>query len=251
MDSSLKKLDMLKELVTELESDAFFPKYVQELFLSELRLAKIRSEQQKILDQYKNSSDLLINIGAGDQGKPDWVNLDVFSCLGVNCIYDCRKSLPFPNNSVKGIFCEHFLEHMDYEEEAPRFLSECYRVLKRNGVIRLIVPDIEMYLHAYCERGWEKISTIRGIDSEHTDLYYKSGHPYKFNYKTKAELINFVFRQKYQHKYGYDYETLENLLYESGFSQVQKQGFCRSLMPELCIDRDIRASESLYVEGIK
>jgi hypothetical protein len=65
------------------------------------------------------------------------------------------------------------------------------------------------------------------------------------------ELINFVFRQQYEHKYAYDYETLEFILYKYGFSKVQRQAFGKSLMDELSIDQQIRASESLYVEAIK
>lgn len=60
-----------------------------------------------------------------------------------------------------------------------------------------------------------------------------------------------MFRQGYEHKYAYDFKTLEFLLYKHGFSKVQLQHFCKSMMPEICIDQEIRASESLYVEAVK
>ncbi len=69
--------------------------------------------------RYKDASDLLVNLGAGNKGKPGWVNVDSYPFTGINCVYDCRKHLPFPDESVKGIFCEHFFEHIDYTEEVP------------------------------------------------------------------------------------------------------------------------------------
>jgi len=105
----------------------------------------------------------LVNLGCGLSGKIGWVNVDIIKFPNVNCIYDCRKSLPFPENSVKSIFCEHFIEHLDYKEEVP-FLTECYRVLRVGGVIRIIVPDAEKYLRVYCEKGWGYLSKIHRLD---------------------------------------------------------------------------------------
>lgn len=205
----------------------------------------LRIKTKSLPQRYENAKDLLVNIGVGSYGKPGWINLDVYPAEGVNCVYDCRKSLPFPDNSVKGIFSEHFFEHLDYVEEVPLFLQECYRVLQHQGVIRLIVPDGEKYLRAYCIEGWQELSEIRPLDAEQTDVHYN------FKYNTKMELINFVFRQGFEHKYAYDYTNLEFLLYKYGFVRVMKQEFGKSQLSELAIDRQIRASESLYVEAVK
>jgi hypothetical protein len=65
------------------------------------------------------------------------------------------------------------------------------------------------------------------------------------------ELINVVFRQYYEHKFIFDYETLEFLLQRYGFSSVCRQSFGESLLEELEIDKPERATESLYVEAVK
>lgn len=238
-----KYLHCQQKLLRRLEQ--VIPQHTYLPFQNELSVAMMRVKSQSVSKRYGNAKDLLVNLGAGSTGKPGWINVDVFAAPGINCIYDCRKSLPFPDNSVKGIFSEHFFEHIDYVEEVPYFLSECYRVLKVGGIIRIIVPDIEKYLQAYCKEGWEELSRIRPLDSERTDFYFNC------RYNTKMELINFVFRQEYEHKYGYDYTTLEFLLYKHGFSTVQRQDFGKSLLDELCIDQQVRASESLYVEAAK
>lgn len=214
-------------------------------FRQELRVAWIRFRNRNISKRYKNAKDLLVNLGSGGKGKPGWVNVDIVKAPNVNCIYDCRKDLPFPDGSVECIFCEHFFEHLDYTEEVPYFLSECHRVLKVGGVMRIIVPDAEKYLQAYCKEGWEDLSEIRPLDTERTDFYFGC------KYHTKMELINVVFRQGYEHKYACDYATLEFLLYRYGFSTVQRQEFGKSFMNELLLDQPRRSSESLYVEAVK
>jgi hypothetical protein len=65
------------------------------------------------------------------------------------------------------------------------------------------------------------------------------------------EVVNAVFRQYFEHKYAYDYATLEFLLKRHGFAEVHKMSFGKSLKPELCLDQASRESESLYVEGVK
>jgi predicted SAM-dependent methyltransferase len=79
----------------------------------------------------------------------------------VNCIYDCRRDLPFADASATVIFTEHFFEHIDYCEEVLVFLSECWRVLEPGGVIRIAVPDAEKYIRAYCSEGWEELARGR------------------------------------------------------------------------------------------
>ncbi|MEZ5582520.1 MAG: hypothetical protein R3F37_06985 [Candidatus Competibacteraceae bacterium] len=46
-------------------------------------------------------------------------------------------------------------------------------------------------------------------------------------------------------------ETLENLLRKHGFSRITRCRYGQGELPELCIDKEARASESLYVEAIK
>ncbi|MBW4571487.1 MAG: methyltransferase domain-containing protein [Tolypothrix carrinoi HA7290-LM1] len=232
-------------IINRFWQEQLIPQYAYLNSQYEISAALIKAKSKKLSQKYENAKDLLVNVGAGPHAKADWINVDISEAPGINCVCDCRKSLPFPDNSVKGIFTEHFFEHIDYVEEVPLFLSECYRVLKPGGIIRIIVPDIEKYLYAYCQGGWEELSIIRPLDSDLTDFHFK------FKYNTRMELINFVFRQQYEHKYAYDYETLEFILYKYGFSKVQRQAFGKSLMDELSIDQQIRASESLYVEAIK
>ncbi len=221
------------------------PVHVYDTLKSEARLACVRLRAPLVRRRFLRSRDLLVNVGAGRHGRPGWVNVDPFPAGGVNCVYDCRKSLPFPDGSVRGIFAEHFFEHIDHTEEAPAFLSECARVLEPAGVLRLIVPDAGAYLRAYCEEGWDGLRKLRGLGPGNEDGFSKN------RYVTKMELINHIFRQAYEHKFAYDFETLAFALKSFGFADVVLQSFGQSLLPELILDQERRAAESLYVDARK
>jgi len=221
-----------------------FPRYVLRPLPFELKLTWLRIFSGKVRRRYRNSKDLLVNLGCGPEGKSGWINVDAIPYPDVNCLFDCRKSLPFQDNSVKGIFTEHFFEHLDYHDEVPYFLKECQRVLQPGGVMRISVPDGEAYMRAYCQEGWGDLQKMRYMDDQ-----FDIGMGFKYN--TKMELMNFSFRQWGQHKFTYDFETLAFILRKYGFSRVQKQKYGQSILEEFCIDQYGRSSESLYVEAVK
>jgi predicted SAM-dependent methyltransferase len=221
------------------------PKYLLRQLVFELHMFSIRVRSCTRKRQYRGRTGLKVNIGAGRSGQDGWVNVDGYSSAGINCLYDARRRLPFPDGSAKVIFAEHFFEHIDYTEEAPSFLCECHRVLQPGGVLRIVVPDAEKYLMAYAEGGWEELMRIRPLDDELRDFYHG------FTYNTRMELINIVFRQWLEHKFLYDFEAIEFVLTKNGFDEVIRQEFGRSVSAELNIDKQSRAPESLYVEAIK
>jgi predicted SAM-dependent methyltransferase len=224
----------------------FLPRHVYLTVKSELQIAALRLlKSRRVENRFHDASDLLVNLGAGPKGKEGWINVDVEAHPGVNCVYDCRKKLPFPNDSVRGIFCEHFFEHLEYTEEVPHFLSECHRVLKPGGNIRLIVPDLEAYVRAYCSEGWMELEKLRELGPNHKDPHFKC------HYNTRMELLNMLFRQGSQHKFGYDYDTLAFLLGRFGFKGIKREKCSHGRSPELCIDDPSRAVESLYLEASK
>jgi predicted SAM-dependent methyltransferase len=174
------------------------PNYILRQVKSELIMLSVRMRTGNAAQAFRGQTGLLVNLGAGDAGLPGWINVDRASAPNVNCICDARKRLPFEQRSVKGIFTEHFVEHLDYGEEVPHFLSECHRVLQTGGVIRIIVPDAERYIRAYVTGGWEPIASVRPLASDRTDIHFS------VKYNTRMELINVVFRQWEEHKFAYD-----------------------------------------------
>src|SRR5262249_55162794 len=62
--------------------------------------------------------------------------------------HDCRKSLPFPDNSIDHILCSHFLEHV-FPVEVTEILHDFHRALKPGGTLHVIVPDLHGQVETY------------------------------------------------------------------------------------------------------
>lgn len=97
---------------------------------------------------------LLLNIG-GEKGKTKgpykkWVTVDIRETADV--VIDIMESLlPFSDKTVDAIYSSHTLEHI-FPDKLDFVLSECYRVLKPNAPIRIVVPDIDKAITAYVNK---------------------------------------------------------------------------------------------------
>jgi len=88
-----------------------------------------------------------LNIGCGSNFHSDWINLDLYKSKYVT-YHNIKKKLPFLDNSVDVIYHSHVLEHLT-KEEANKFIKDCFRVLKPDGVMRVVVPDLEQIVREY------------------------------------------------------------------------------------------------------
>ena len=62
--------------------------------------------------------------------------------------WDLRRGIPLSNESVMKIYSSHLLEHIPYEQ-LLKFLQDCHRVLKAEGVFLVCVPNFRIYIDAY------------------------------------------------------------------------------------------------------
>jgi predicted SAM-dependent methyltransferase len=188
----------------------------------------------------RRSKHLSLNVGTGGRGLPNWVNTDALYHRDTTLILDIRKKMPFADDSVKRIFAEQIIEHIDFRDEIPRCLAEFYRILEVGGTLRVIVPDAERYLEAYVSKSPAKWKEL-GWDLQKLpdDLF------------TPMHVINHVFHQMGEHYFGYDFETMEWALKKAGFKKILKQSYQKSVDSELAIDQPNHALYSLYVEAIK
>ncbi|WP_345993138.1 methyltransferase domain-containing protein [Sulfurimonas sp. HSL-1716] len=92
----------------------------------------------------------LLNLGCGSRYHKEWINLDFKSNNEHVQAFDLHEKLPFEDDSMDVIYSSHVLEHFS-KCEAPNFLKECYRVLKPQGIFRVVVPDLEQLMRSYIE----------------------------------------------------------------------------------------------------
>lgn len=78
-----------------------------------------------------------INLGAGNDIKEGYVNLDCFKLPGIDIVHDLNVlPLPFKDNSVDEVYAKDVLEHVDY---IP-LLKDLHRIMKPGATLVAFVP---------------------------------------------------------------------------------------------------------------
>lgn len=96
----------------------------------------------------KEKSLPYLNLGCGKKLVDSWINIDMVAIEPKVIVHDLTKKLPYPEGSFKVVYHSHVLEHIP-KDKAPNFLQECYRLLEKGGVIRVVVPDLETIARNY------------------------------------------------------------------------------------------------------
>ena len=89
------------------------------------------------------SGDILMDLDSGEI-------FDVDTDASSGEFLDCKRIdngnfksnfgiLPFPDNSIESIVSHHFFEHLS-SDGFINLLDDCYRVLKKGGILRIVVP---------------------------------------------------------------------------------------------------------------
>jgi predicted SAM-dependent methyltransferase len=89
-----------------------------------------------------------LNLGCGSHFNRQWVNVDTLKSGEDVIAHNLLEGVPFDDNSFEVVYHSHVLEHFQ-KNDAPKFIAECYRVLKPGGIIRIAVPDLEQIVNNY------------------------------------------------------------------------------------------------------
>lgn len=181
------------------------------------------------------------NIACGPFAMDGFLNFDLFILDPRVVGYDCRRGVPLADGAAVGIRVEHFVEHLEPREELPVFFKDCLRALEPGGTLRVIVPDAGRFLRAYCRED------TGGFD----DLAFPE--PFPVDLPTRMDVVNHVFHQWHEHRWGYDFETMAHRLKGAGFASVNQVSYRESRHDAALAagDREVHAPYSLYVEAVK
>lgn len=216
-----------------------------------------------------------VNLGSGISCLDDWINIDSsfnarlakyprlrYSLLKIGIlpkkyyeiswskhikkimVRDVRKKLPFDDESIDFIYSSHLIEHLR-KDEAEKVLRECIRVLKRGGLIRLVVPDLELMARNYLKE-IEDIQTNKGKKREYRPSERFLDVLGVGVERTKTPFILKIFSSGY-HKWMYDQFSLTALLASCGFTDIQKRSYKEGGVPDIEF-LDNRPEHSLYLE---
>lgn len=199
----------------------------------ELNLARLHRLGVEAARRYDGQKSLKLHLGCGRQYKAGFVNVDLKP--GVDLMLDLREPLPFQDGSCALIYSEHFFEHIDYPDGVTTFLARCLRVLEPGGEFSLGVPDAGEPLTIYAED--------RDAESPDQAKWGARWHPAWC--VTAMEHINYLFRQRNEHQWAYDFVTLRKVLHQAGFVDIVRRDFD----PQL--DGRNRRDGTLYMSGRK
>ena len=213
------------------------------------RRAAFMRAQLAELGLTRRTRGLKLHLGAADSWLPGWVNIDHWPA---QLAMDLRWGLPFANGAAQAVYLCHVLEHCYYPDEALAVMADIHRVLARDGVARIVVPDIEQCLRAYVRRDRRFFAARRAQWPwwPPTSTRLESFLGYAGVGASPGAFVS-------SHKFGYDYETLRLLLRRAGFRRIERSGFMRSRDPALRIDDASRVAGakhgrryySLFVEA--
>jgi predicted SAM-dependent methyltransferase len=180
-----------------------------------------------------------LDLGAADDGLEGFVSLDFFTNHAASYGADLRFPLLIDDAVFDGIFTEHTLEHLNYEE-VRRLLGECLRILKPGGRIRVIVPDVFIIAENYVRKDDSFFAEFE------TAMLARRGR----TLQTKMEALSFELQEN-GHRSAWDFETMGLFLERAGFAEVARVGYRQGADPTLLCDRDDHGRRllSLYVEA--
>jgi len=199
-----------------------------------------------------------LNLGCGAVTPEGWVNVDyavgasmaklpffgvINRRLGIInldwnrdiVVHDLRTRFPWDDESVDIIYTSHTLEHLS-REEGIFFLSECRRVIRPQGLIRIVVPDLAHIISGYTDG-----SVSADMLLEKMEVY--TGNRDK---SIKGRLKLFI---QSPHKCMYDTRSMIRVLAGAGFDVQPRKAFDSDIEDIERIELEGRAVNAVIVEG--
>lgn len=144
-----------------------------------------------------------IHFGCGHYKLKGWINVDWDKSCKPDLVTDLTQPLPFKSHTVDYIHSEDFIEQIELEA-AYSFFHESFRILKEDGVMRVLKPD----LYEFAKRYFNRDSELIGLWEREVGIPLRTG--------TLGELFNLGIRLL-GHRFLYDENTLIRVLRECGF----------------------------------
>jgi predicted SAM-dependent methyltransferase len=204
----------------------------------------------QLVDRYLQQHDVRkLHIGCGYHILDGWLNSDYQAIPKDILEIDATKTFPIGNNKFDYIFSEHMIEHILYPQGLS-MLSECFRVLRKNGTIRVSTPDLPFVLDLYQSH---KTDPQKEYIKSSVDNFITE----ETNGNDEVFVINNLFRA-WGHQFIYDEQTLRSSLEKAGFKNIVRCDLGQSSKKSLQnLENDSRLPlgsfqpETLTLEGEK
>lgn len=260
----------------------FYPKYSIDRYFYKNNEKRYKKYSKK---------DKFINLGAGRSFfHPRWECLDFYKD-GMNKVHENyinwdfseKKDLP---DKYSLAYCSHVIEHIP-KHETNYFLQIIHKALKKDGILRLVLPDADLFYEAYLQKRYDFFELFESKinfpieDSQKLDYlfihlmatpksYKKAFNKGKYELSkirekleklNKEEFLDYLIEDinensliGHEHINWFNYEKLEKKLKQAGFKEIYRSGFGQSRtapMREIPLFDGTLPCFSLYVEAVK
>jgi len=190
-----------------------------------------------------------LNVGASPiWNKSGWHTLDhKFRENTDTSLQGDAANIPLEQETCSTVFTSHMFEHIPHVK-LEEILLEFNRVLEKDGILRILTPDLRKVAKAYIEQDVDFFTEAKLEDeSLRTDLGF-GGMFMNFIVSPGQDTALFSrslnqFIAGYAHLYSYDFNMLRILLERTGFYEVEEKPFCDS------VEEDYKVP--LHVEGLE
>ena len=142
----------------------------------------------------------------------------------------------FKNDSADRIFSSHYIEHVT-KKDAFFTLQECFRILCKGGLLRIVAPDALLLAKAYVTSTEDSIKNDE-ITETHRDLFYHS------------VAGGYFHKTRNSHRYMWDIPSMRYALKQIGFTDITVCTFQNGRDMDMC-KGDNYAEASIFIEAIK
>lgn len=167
-----------------------------------------------------------VQFGCGGNHLEGWENYD--------WEVDITKSLPFADDSIDCILAEHVVEHVSIHD-AWNFFEECYRILRKGGIIKIAVPCASQI--------------FRLADQEYFDFVAKHG----WGAPTRKDAVKSIIFN-HGHLTIWERDSLDAIMQCMGFSIIKSnppEELTNILSHHRVIGEKINNIETISVDCIK
>lgn len=169
---------------------------VMRMNVSKLIPIRLKPYIKKIIRKFytralQRKGSIKLNLGCGHEIKSDYINIDKYIDKADLRIDVCNLKR-FKDKSISEILASHILQHIP-RSLTKNALREWYRVLEDYGIIKIRVPNFELYLNQ-----WLK---------SNSDYRYDLGLCHILGYE----------REGYPHYNGFTPNKLKEILKDAGF----------------------------------
>lgn len=179
--------------------------------INQLDIEIHKKNSRKIIANYlQNHTIKKLQIGAQGSPMQGWLNVDILPKTNDTAYLDATKTFPINNDTFDYIFAEHMIEHITFDE-AQLMLKECFRVLKKDGVIRIATPNLDNIA--------KLIEQPNKPEHQEYIKYYVENFYGKDYPNLPALQINKIF-YAFHHRFIHNFNSLKYILEKAGFSKV-------------------------------